>query len=320
MKKSDEIRRKTWRMLAKNLIVLAALALAAVVGVMSWFTKTAKATAEGIYVQASVANGLEIAVAAPGSVPADSDYVEESLTLSKTAKAGNPETLLYPFLKDLSFCEVTGDGKTFQKPILTQENGVAHANVDSQDPWLSAEANVDYLSFDLYMRSRNQLTVKLANNSMVTPVNALMAGEGYSKDSVIGAVRMSMLDASDEKLLVWLPAPHVHYDGNYSSDTFNTVSLSSPSTSDTWKHFYYDSTRVLRNYNSDDNSSFFVASPNADYKLARDFQVAQLSYPGSGSYYTAHVRINLWIEGQDDEARLAMVNGKFKLKLELITE
>ena len=54
MKKSDEIRRKTWRMIAKNLIVLAALAVAAVIGVMSWFTQNTTATADGISVEAVV--------------------------------------------------------------------------------------------------------------------------------------------------------------------------------------------------------------------------------------------------------------------------
>ena len=40
MKKSEELGRKTRKMIAKNLIVLAVLAVATVVGVRSWFTPT----------------------------------------------------------------------------------------------------------------------------------------------------------------------------------------------------------------------------------------------------------------------------------------
>ena len=36
-----------------------------------------------------------------------------------------------------------------------------------------------------------------------------------------------------------------------------------------------------------------------------------------GDYYINHVRCNIWIEGEDAEARLAMVGGKFTANLRL---
>ena len=69
MKKSDEIRRRTWRMLAKNLIVLAALAVAAVVGVVSWLSQGGSTKADGLSAQTQVEDGLEFYI----MPPSDSD-------------------------------------------------------------------------------------------------------------------------------------------------------------------------------------------------------------------------------------------------------
>ena len=101
MKKSDEIRRKTWRMIAKNLIVLAALAVAAVIGVMSWFTHKTSATADGISMKCETPPGIEIAVVgASESAPSNSDYKEGTLYLDRTLNVedSNPVQPLYQFL------------------------------------------------------------------------------------------------------------------------------------------------------------------------------------------------------------------------------
>ena len=45
MKKSDELRIKTRKMITKNLIILVVLAVVAIVGAFSWFSKTTTADA-----------------------------------------------------------------------------------------------------------------------------------------------------------------------------------------------------------------------------------------------------------------------------------
>ena len=54
MKKSQEISRKTRRMIAKNLIVMIVLVVATVVGVHSWFSSSTSASASGISLSAKV--------------------------------------------------------------------------------------------------------------------------------------------------------------------------------------------------------------------------------------------------------------------------
>ena len=69
MKKSDKLARKTRKMIAKNLIVLATLAVVAFAGVMSWFTQNTRAIADGINVETKVEDGLEFYI----MPPSDSD-------------------------------------------------------------------------------------------------------------------------------------------------------------------------------------------------------------------------------------------------------
>lgn len=320
MKKSDDIRRKTWRMVAKNLIVIVALAVAAAVGVMSWFTMRSDAYADGLEAECITTDGLQVAVVAPGAeAPDDDEYVEGSLLLSKDTPDKDGE-MMYPFMNTLELCEVTSDGNEFWRPTLIQENGVVRVVTEiSDDPdkqWILATPNTHYLSFDLYMRSRNACSIQLGSDSYLKPIDTLTAGEGYSKDSVIGAVRMSVLDGNDKKL-VWLPAPHVYYDGDYSSDTYNMVFLNSTPESvwDTYKHYYYSGEKQRLNYNSE--TSFFVTSTPGTYKLGSKIDLIDLDTVDSNGYYSDHVRVNVWIEGEDAEARLALVQGRFKLSMDL---
>lgn len=326
MNKSDEIRRKTWRMIAKNLIVLAALAVAAVIGVMSWFTQNATATADGISATAQAEKGLEIAVVAPGGdPPSNDDYVDDVLSLSKTLKIEGTEDFKYPFLQDLNYCEITGDGISFSRPDIVQSNGEAHVDTSHQGYWPSAVANTDYLSFDLYIRSISSTSVQFSSNTTLAPLETLTAGDTYSKDTIIGAVRMSVLsstlasnpDSDIDPILVWLPAPHVYYDGHMTIDgnnneNFDTVSLTS-TRPETNKHIYYSTSKVLSEYTTDD--TFFKKSNAGTFALDTDTDVIELNEIDSNGYYSGFVRVNIWIEGEDSEARLAMVGGKFKLNM-----
>ena len=130
MKKSEEIRRKTWRMIAKNLIVLVALAVAAFIGVRSWFVQNTTAIADGIYAKTKANDKLEFYI----MPPSDSDQyanINQRFADNQTWNENHPNespkrtewhrgelTFDYSdqefkFMEGLFMSEVTGDGKTF---------------------------------------------------------------------------------------------------------------------------------------------------------------------------------------------------------------
>ena len=327
MNKSDEIRRKTWRMIAKNLIVLAALAVAAVIGVMSWFTQNTTATADGISVECIVPDGLEVAIVNPSLtseelgtyLSSDANWHEGTIQLTKEN---------YPFISDLFLCEVTGNGISFMSPVLSQTNGIAYVDEESSiGNWTVATPNIDYLSFDLYFRSENEHSVELLSSSSILPASTLSASQSagmYSANAVVGAVRMSVVNPSSTRELLWIPAPSIYYDsktdtlitGIQSNNTdHGTVLINDDYTfSDgTYVHGYYNTSGTRQTISS--GTDFFANYNNGNYSLGNDVEISTLTQ--QGDYYINHVRCNIWIEGEDAEARLAMVGGKFTAELSL---
>lgn len=326
MKKSQQLSRKTWRLMIKNLIVIVVLVVATVVGVRSWFTITSRADASGISISAEVADNLEIQIVAPGESVDPNNWISGDITLDATN---------YPFLSTLNLQPITGDGKSFIQPPITQVSAVAKVNtgVAWDTTKIKTKANTEYVSFDVYFRIKSAgQKVFLTENTYYGPLNSSetygSAVAGWSSNSVIGACRMSVIDSSNNQELLWVPAPHLYYDGmnlitnasypnshglNYIDAGGNTISLN---TDGTYNHGYYDSqkTRHVINYGTNETTSV-TANQNKDYKLHKDVDIANLTDTSVSGYYMNHVRLNLWIEGEDPESRATQVGGEFKVVL-----
>ncbi|MDO5124479.1 MAG: hypothetical protein Q4D44_07450, partial [Eubacteriales bacterium] len=242
MKNSTASNRKTGIMIAKNLIILVVLVFVAVLAMWAWFTNNPSATADGINVECDVPNGIEIAVVAPGETPTEEDFVTESIKIS----ADN-----FSFMEELVMSEVTSDGKIFYKPALIQSNGIAYADVTAK--WDKAVANENYLSFDLYIRSKSTQNVSLTTESKFTTLHPdQLTGEtafnkstegDYSRDCIVGAARFSVVDYNDKKegdlKLLWIPRPDIYF---YSTGGNSGVVLDVDETAYdgcTYKHDYY---------------------------------------------------------------------------------
>ncbi|MGN0509253.1 MAG: hypothetical protein ACI4GX_08450 [Ruminococcus sp.] len=329
MKNSTASNRKTGRMIAKNLIILVVLVFVAVLAMWAWFTDKSSATADGIDVNCQVPDGIEIAVVAPGATPTEKDYVDGSIEIS----ADN-----FSFMENLVLSEVTSDGKTFYKPALIQSNGVAYA--DTSANWDKAVANENYLSFDLYIRSKSTQKVSLTTKSKFTPLSSVLVGEtagnkskegDYSRDCIIGATRFSVVDYNDstdgELKLLWIPRPDIYF---YSSGGSSGVELDVSETDYdglTYKHNYYevtDTSKTFKTIYSNSGLDYFKTSKkvvNSDneeeYVLPSKTEILKLTKIGDDKYYTKCVRCNMWIDGEDTEDRLALVKGKFKIYLDL---
>lgn len=353
MKKSDKLARKTRKMIAKNLIVLAVLATVAFAGVVSWFTQHTTATASGVSVVTQVADGLEFYIMPPSDGD-QYDAINARLAANAAYNTLNPNetprqatwhtssdgsvlfdttSQEFKFMEGLFLCDVTGDGKTFSIPKLMQYDEIAY--VDTAQNFDTPTPNNEYMSFDIYFRSENENDVKLLSGSSISPNTSLSSGS-YSnvsqnpdafKDAAIGAVRMAVYNGNDRELL-WIPGPYVYYNGvddtlyagltseyysNKGAAYFNGSAIALRTTVDnvtegTNTHTYYNTSKQLQ----------IIGASNlvAGEALASDTSsVLTLDTNNNDGYYHGHIRVNLWIEGEDAEARLAFVGGKFSMAL-----
>lgn len=325
MKNSTAPNRKTGRMIAKNLIVLFTVALAGFCGIQAWFTDKSSAEADGINVECQAPDGIKIAVVKHNDpAPKDTEYTVGNIKLNKTN---------CKFLENLQLTEITGDGTDFYKPALIQTGG--QAQVDTKADWSPAAANQHYLSFDLYIRSKSQYNIAIGKKSTIKPdAPQLTSQDGtgiknkskygnFSRDSVVGAVRFSVVDyksAPPSKKLLWLPAPNILLE-----QTTDAYTLSDDKENgDSYSHVYYDTNRVQHTVSSTDVDKAFVVNNKGfdggkfTYELGKNQNIAQLKKSSENDqFYSAMVTCNMWIEGEDAEARLALVNGKFNVNLVL---
>lgn len=311
-----KVKRDTKSLVMKNLIVMAVLIAIALTGVISWFTSKTEATADGINVICEAPKGLKIAVVQHGApapdVNDDTQWSEGEVTLTKDA---------YPFLKEQSIIEITSDGTDFYKPKLTQENGKAIP--DTSSVWDVADKD-SYLSIDVYMKTGEDHVVYLNSETEISPISNTLIGEqsgnksddgNFSKDCIVGAVRLSTVNSTDSNLKnLWIPAPQIHYDGDKKVVTLNNAS------GDTFKHKYW---KVAKN--SDGKTGVpqgveykdVITNTNNNFKLGKNCEFANLIAKEGSKYATGMTTVNIWVDGEDDEARFAMVGGKFKATIKL---
>lgn len=339
MKNSTAPNRKTGRMIAKNLIVLFTVALAGFCGIQAWFTDKQSAEADGINIECQAPDGIEIAVVKHED-PAPKDDAAYKNTIELNSKN-------YSFIDDIKMTEVSSDGYTFYKPPLKQENGVASPILDVAD-WDLADSSVHFLSFDLYVRSKSKFDIYLDSKSKISPNAKNLTGEnadnksdfgesgdskGISRDCVTGAVRFSVANYKTyETKLLWIPAPNIFL--NVNSDTTQYSVNTDKRSGKSYSHVYYEkdgSKWVKKSVFADDgsplgqvfvaNSDGFTTKGDYTYELGSKKKIMSLEKDTTqNGIYTGMVTCNMWVDGEDAEARLALVNGKFKVNLVLTKE
>lgn len=315
-----KIKRDTKSLVMKNLIVMAVLIIIALTGVISWFTNKTEATADGINVTCKAPDGLEIAIVPHGSNE-ELKYQTGTITLTKDK---------YPFLKQLSMEEITSDGRYFYKPKITQDSSGAFVDTNSDEPWINAEnayinnfsanSSLSYLSVDVYMRSEGLHKIILSSSTSVTPQDkdkltdvkdiANKSNMGaFSKNCIVGAVRVSTVVGDECNL--WIPAPNIRYykdeTGKWLVDTKIVSNVSG-----TFEHKYWevDHSTSKRIGDKTKTADKVITNNKGDYSLGVNKELLTLSQDGP-DYYTGMVTLNLWIDGEDAEARQAFVGGRF---------
>ena len=336
MKNSTAPNRKTGRMIAKNLIVLFTVALAGFCGIQAWFTDKQTVEADGINVKCQSPDNIEVAIVKHGAVaPTDDQYntKDEPIHLDKDH---------YQFVDDIKMTEVSSDGYTFYKPPLTQKDGVATPILGAD--WEEADSAVHYLSFDLYVRSTAKFDIYIDKDSQIRPNAEVLTGEnadnksdfgesgdskGISRDCVTGAVRFSVANYNtQETKLLWIPAPNILL--NVNKDTTKYSVSTGERSGVSYSHSYFKNVSgnwVENSVSVNDGSvlgQVFVANNNGftsdgeyTYKLGVKKKIMTLEKSTQDGKYIGMVTCNMWVDGQDAESRLALVNGKFNANLVL---
>lgn len=250
----------------------------------------------------------------------------------------------------LEFTDITGSGDSkgdfnatgaFFKPALNQRDGFAEvANLETDPEWAEPKANKDYIKFDLYMRSGDPYDVYLGKDAMVSPqaetrlglsandvLNNKSAYGNFSRDLVAGAVRVSAVananEASHNRLFTWIPCPNIYLPVASNAEITSYKGLTESYTKqspfngegyDPFTHYYYKTEKadVVSSLSEDIEDDRLVTGTITETSQQK---LASLVKASSSTYYTGKVTIYIWLEGCDNEARRAFVNGRFNVKL-----
>lgn len=319
-----KIKRDTKSLVMKNLIVMAVLIIIALTGVISWFTNKTEATADGINVICEAPDGLEVAIVPHGSNE-KLEYQTGTIDLTKCESLSN-------LFSNLSFEELTSDGLHFYKPKLNQSGSTV--TVDTTDKWSDAEdyaylnhsdgTSIPYLSLDIYMRSKNAHTIVLGSDTYIKPDSGTLNGADsgnkselgdFSKDCIVGAVRMSTVVKNEAKLWepkLWIPAPNILYD--YDKGTVSTEIKDK--NSESFKHKYWEVTD-LQPSSDEQVAEDVIVNNNCDYKIGKNDALNIALSKDDDGLFKENFTLNIWVDGEDTEARQAMVGGKFTASIKL---
>ena len=308
-----------------NLFLIAVLM---VVAVYAWFASQADNRIDAYDIQVESDNALELSF----------DQSTWSGTLN-LADLMNEDGETY-VLDTMKFVEVTGYGTSFQIPQLNQKDG--YAEVNTSGVWKTATANKDYLQFTVYMRSKDPLNVYIGSGSQAVPASSVITGancgnpssytsgdDAFSKDCIVGALRIAVKDSSNAQKFLWITNPEFHLtnaigSSEYSMDTAATSTSYSAGTGAEGDYFawnnsyehYYHTTSGSQKYGGTVLTE--IPDTQSGIPTSTTTRIAQLTgTQDAKGFYTSQATFTIWIEGCDTEARRALVDGKFNLSIAL---
>lgn len=312
--------------IAINLFLIAILM---VVAVYAWFASHADNRVDAYDIQVESDSALEMSF--------------DGKTWGGTLNLADYKISDANVLESMKFVEVTGDGTNFQIPKLIQKQNYAEVNTEIE--WDDAKANEDYLQFTLYLRSKEKLDVYLSSESKASPASAVVTGEGcgnpstyasgedtFSKDCIVGSLRVAVKDDSDVQKFIWITNPNFHLNNTIGSNTYSMTTdaesgdFTTDSTgvnfywNDPYTHYYYDSARTRTTASTSDVIAgnlpdTITNGPNDDNAKTKIASLKKTTE--GGEFFTSQATVTIWIEGCDTESRRALVDGKFNLSLVL---
>ena len=247
-------------LMAKGIMVLLALLVLVFIITFAWFTPPEEINeAHGISMKTKSGSDFEYAIGFKTSQTFgeylvtdftnsdNSQWDVENLTVPGKTNEGTP--IKYNLLYDYQPIDLTGNGYTLIRPAMDYGNWKIKSGTND---YSIAEANTQYISFDLILRSKSATTLSLGPNSYAIgasevdgttakPDGSMLTGTGvdrisdygsFSRDAIVGAVRVAFLGfddtltaesyiagTQDDKLnhtpsLLWVPRPDLYLNNN----------------------------------------------------------------------------------------------------------
>lgn len=353
-------------LMAKGIMVLLSLMVLVFILAFSWFSTKQTADATGLSGGIEADGDFEYAIGfynnSTGGSYKITDYTSDSTALNLKAlrvydgtssnNDGNDSGRYYHdynLLHDYTPIDVTGDGRTLIRPAMSYGN----RQIDqSSNDYSLADPNVQYITFDLYFRSKSTgVPIKLGNGSWAKG-NSEINNLGYtgsstsatfnkstygnfSKDAIIGAVRIAFvpytkgLPASfaslsayeddtpeylaDSASLLWLPKPELQLnEPSGGGVTGWTLSTNANNNQHTYYSIFETGHPKQIKTYPSTITTSMITSQNREF--ARIDNSVHI-----GEYYYTKASVRIWVEGTDAEARRATSGGKFEVNFKLTT-
>ena len=165
-----------------------------------------------------------------------------------------------------------------------------------------------------------------------------------SKDCIVGATRFAFLDAGETAVkCLWIPRPNIFYETKISEDkevktiyggTSSTLAnlVDSKDTTQAYRspttHYYYDATidtidnetKVVTNASLATATNAIAGSTDLSTTSRGNSKskLVTLEKESTTEYYKGSIKVVIWVEGCDAEARQAFAGGKFGATLRFV--
>ncbi len=293
-----------------------------VVGAWSWFNDSSNADSDSINMTLSTIESLEVSV--------NNSEFSTHINLSDDTD----------ILENLNMRDVTGFNSGFLIPKFKNDIGIS--DLDLSASWDSAVANRDYISLTHVFRTEKQSGIYVASGtkvltycekqgaplSGVDAVNKSAFGD-FSRDAIVGALRMNAFDSFGAYKFLWIPRPDIYLQASNDHQQYQlytSLSLSEQRAKETLIHTCYNTNLNKAPYECDDSQnvitseSAFTANAYDDASGNPITKIATTSIKDGNYYVSQPVTFNIWLEGCDAEALRALSGGKYEIALNFIAK
>ncbi len=310
--------------LLRSVSLLLATFLLLSVAVWAWFSMNETADADGLNITMGTSKNLLISLNRGGE--SGNDYFTGIDLLADGMQQYISEDNR---IKDkLNMLDITSDGKTFYRPVFTQESNIRIP--DCTQTWSTPNKNVayisEYISFrttfpaEIYMGAGTNIITECeqkGNELIGSSASNKSAVGDFSRDCIVGALRISAMDIKGNRLFTMIPRSDVELvkdDNGYSVKTGN------PASQNAKEHIYYASDYLTKKATTtlkENVLTEFTATAESKPESGTT-KLADTTYNATTGYYEGNATINIWLEGCDPETLRALSGGKYAITLDFV--